>query len=175
MLFVDLVGSTRLSLALPLKVYSDLMADVLQIMMLTCEARGGEVLPHQGDAVVSLWDARLGAFALEAASELHGRIGTITKAEELGLDLRVRVGVACGEAVIGSVRGDLTAFGPPMSVARRLCDGAATSQTLVCGATCDEVPEAHFEPQGERTFQDFPLLRVSSLHASPSLTRMKSS
>lgn len=174
-LLVDLVGSTRLASSLPLTVFSDLMGDVLQIMTLTCEARNGEVLPHQGDAVVSLWDASEVARAAAAASDLHARFATAASVSRLGLDLHVRVGIASGEAMVGPVGGNFSAFGLPMSLARRLCDGADPGQTLVCPETCLGLPEDEYVPLGVRAFQDFPMLRVADLHATPSHMRMKSS
>lgn len=175
-LFADVVGSTRLAHGLPLEAYSALMTELLQVLILGCAARGGEVLQHQGDAVVALWPSVQAAYALEAAFEAHGRIASLAAAVRLGLKLQLRVGVASGEVVVGTVGGSLTAYGLPMNLARRLCDATAAGSSLVCPHTRRLSPLGTFVPAVSLSVPDFPLFGESAhLLAPPSNARMKSS
>ncbi|GGR99903.1 adenylate/guanylate cyclase domain-containing protein [Deinococcus sedimenti] len=132
MVLVDLVGSTRLARQLPLGNYTALMAEFVQVMILTLEARGGQVLQHQGDAVLAWWPAAQAAQACAAAQEAHGRAARLTLAAQLGETLRLRAGVAGGEVLMGLVGGQMSAYGLPVNYARRLCDAAQGGETLVC-------------------------------------------
>lgn len=129
---VDLVGSTRLAHQLPLAAYAALMAEVVQLLILSCEVRGGQVLQHQGDAVLALWPAERSAHGVTAALDSHGRVARLGLAEMLGVRLQVRAGVAVGELVVGPVGGQPSAYGLPVNYVRRLCDVASPGETLVC-------------------------------------------
>ncbi|WP_309572370.1 adenylate/guanylate cyclase domain-containing protein [Deinococcus sp.] len=133
LVLVDLVGSTKLAHTLPLPHYMSLMTEFVQVMILSFEARGGQVLQHQGDAVLAYWDARHMAHACRAALEAHDRAARLTLAGLLGVELRLRAGVAAGEVVTGMVGGQRSAYGLPVNYARRLCDAAGSGETLVCG------------------------------------------
>lgn len=132
LVMVDLVGSTALAHRLPLEHYAALMAEFVQLLILTCEAQGGQVLQHQGDAVLALWPAAHTERAVQAALETHERSARLSLAELLGVQLRVRAGVALGTVVMGPVGGQPSAYGLPVNYARRLCDAAAPGETLVC-------------------------------------------
>lgn len=132
LVLVDLVGSTALAHQLPLDAYAALMAEFVQVLILSCEARGGQVLQHQGDAVLALWAAENSGHGVTAALEAHNRAARLRLAELLGVRLRVRAGVAMGAVVMGPVGGQLSAYGLPVNYARRLCDAARPGETLVC-------------------------------------------
>ncbi len=132
MVLVDLVGSTRLARHLPLGNYTALMAEFVQVMILTLEARGGQVLQHQGDAVLAWWPAAQAAHACAAAQESHGRAARLTLAARLGQTLRVRAGISAGVVLMGVVCGQMSAYCLPVNYSRRLCDAAQAGQTLVC-------------------------------------------
>jgi adenylate cyclase len=134
LVLVDLVGSTRLAHRLPLNHYAALMAEFVQVLILSFEVRGGQVLQHQGDAVLALWSGAHTAQAVTAALEAHERTARLGLAGALGLHLEVRAGVAVGAVVTGLVGGQLSAYGLPVNYARRLCDAAAPGETLVCEA-----------------------------------------
>ncbi|KEF34092.1 MULTISPECIES: adenylate/guanylate cyclase domain-containing protein [Deinococcus] len=132
LVLADLVGSTAIAHALPLGTYTALMAELVQVLMLSFELRGGRVLQHQGDAVLALWPAEATAQALCAAGEAHERAGSLGLAASLGLQLQLRLGIAVGEVITGVVGGQPSAYGLPVNYARRLCDVAEPGETLIC-------------------------------------------
>ncbi|WP_040382823.1 adenylate/guanylate cyclase domain-containing protein [Deinococcus apachensis] len=132
LVMVDLVGSTGLAHKLALEHYAALMGEFVQVLILSFEAWGGQVLQHQGDAVVALWPARRTASGVAAALESHERAARLGLAEILGVQLQVRAGVAAGPVVTGPVGGQPSAYGLPVNYARRLCDAAEPGETLVC-------------------------------------------
>ncbi|AFZ67141.1 adenylate/guanylate cyclase domain-containing protein [Deinococcus peraridilitoris] len=173
-LFADVVGSTALAHALPLEAYSALMTELLQVLILGCAARGGEVLQHQGDAVVAVWPAWQAAFALEAAFESHGRVASLAAATRHGLKLQLRVGVASGEVIIGTVGSSVTAYGLPMNFARRLCDAADAGATLTCAQTQRLTPRATYLSAMALTIPDFPFSELpAQVLLPPSNVTMK--
>ena len=99
----DLVGSTRLARRLPLPHYMALMTDLIQILILHFEAHGGQVLQHQGDAVVCMFTPAQVPQALQSALDAHTRAAQLQLAELLGEKLRLRVGLAVGEVLTGPV------------------------------------------------------------------------
>jgi adenylate cyclase len=130
---VDLVGSTELAHRLSLQAYTALMTEFVQLMILSFEARGGQVLQHQGDAVLAYWEAEDTVSACHAALEAHDRAARLSLAGLLGVNLRLRAGVALGEVITSEVGGQRSAYGLPVNYARRLCDAAGVGETLVCG------------------------------------------
>lgn len=140
-LLVDLVGSTSLAQRLPLGVYTELMTDFVQVLVLNCEALEGQVLQHQGDAVLAYWPAAKTFQAVQAGLACHGRAARLALAGALGTDLRVRVGLARGEVITRVVGGQPSAYGLPVNYARRLCDAAAPGETLACANVMAELGE----------------------------------
>ncbi|MFC4639174.1 adenylate/guanylate cyclase domain-containing protein [Deinococcus hohokamensis] len=155
LVLVDLVGSTQMAHALPLPHYMAVMTEFVQVMILSFEALGGEVLQHQGDAVLALWPATGVAHAALAAVQAHERAGRIGLAEMLGLALQLRAGVALGEVVTGIVGGQPSAYGLPVNYARRLCESSRPGETLACagvtahlGAGVQAAAPRHLQLQG---------------------------
>ncbi|WP_104991724.1 adenylate/guanylate cyclase domain-containing protein [Deinococcus sp. NW-56] len=142
LVMADLVGSTHIAHALPLSTYAALMAEFVQVLILSFEVHGGQVLQHQGDAVLALWPAGAAGQALRAALEVHDRAAGLGLARSLGQALQVRAGLAAGEVVTGMVGGQLSAYGLPVNYARRLCDAADPGETLLCAAAAREVGTA---------------------------------
>ncbi|MBB5236189.1 adenylate/guanylate cyclase domain-containing protein [Deinococcus budaensis] len=132
LVMADLVGSTRLAHGLRLEHYATLMTEFVQLLILSFEVRGGQVLQHQGDAVLALWPSSQTSQAVLAALEAHERVARLGLAAALGLRLELRAGVAAGPVVTGPVGGQPSAYGLPVNYARRLCDAAAPGETLVC-------------------------------------------
>ncbi|BDP40266.1 hypothetical protein DAETH_02350 [Deinococcus aetherius] len=139
LVMVDLVGSTRLAHLLPLEDYAALMAEFVQVLVLSFEARGGRVLQHQGDAVLGLWPPGGVGSGVAAGHESHERAAKLGLAAALRVDLQVRAGVALGAVITGQVGGQLSAYGLPVNYARRLCDAALPGETLVCGETAAQM------------------------------------
>lgn len=137
LVMVDLVGSTRLAHLLPLDHYTALMAEFVQVLILSFEARGGQVLQHQGDAVLALWHEHQVSAGITAALEAHDRSARLSLAAMLGVTLQVRSGVAVGQVITGMVGGQPSAYGLPVNYACRLCSAADPGETLVCGSASD--------------------------------------
>lgn len=132
LVLVDLVASTALAQALALPHYMALMSEFVQVMILSFEARGGQVLQHQGDAVLGYWETGQTVQACRAALESHDRAGRLGLAGMLGVQLQLRAGVASGEVLTGIVGGQRSAYGLPVNYARRLCDAARPGDTVAC-------------------------------------------
>lgn len=141
LVMVDLVGSTGIAHRLPLSHYMALMTEFVQVMILSFEASGGEVLQHQGDAVLALWPADRTPYAAQAALQAHERAARIGLAQMLGVPLQLRAGVAVGEVITGVVGGQPSAYGLPVNYARRLCEASQPGETLACGGVLN-----HLEP-----------------------------
>ncbi|MFC6591880.1 adenylate/guanylate cyclase domain-containing protein [Deinococcus lacus] len=129
---VDLVRSTDLASHLSLRDYTTLMSEFVQVMMLGMERHGGQVLQHQGDAVLAYWEPQDAAQAVDAALGAQERTRQLSNAQRLGLRLDVRSAVAEGEIILGWVGTQLTAYGLPVNLACRLCKVAEPGETLVC-------------------------------------------
>lgn len=140
LVMVDLVGSTRLAHQLPLDHYMALMAEFVQILILSFEALGGQVLQHQGDAVLALWNEAQVSAGITAALEAHERSARLSLATMLGVRLQVRSGVAVGQVITGMVGGQPSAYGLPVNYACRLCSAAEVGETLVCGTAKQLAP-----------------------------------
>lgn len=132
LVMVNLVGSTHLARTLPIDHYMTLMTEFIQVMILSFEMRGGQVLQHQGDAVFAYWPQEMALQACQAALETHERARKINLAKMLGINLKVRVGISSGEVIKGFVGGQLSVYGLPVNYTRRLCDAALPTQTLAC-------------------------------------------
>lgn len=136
-LFADIVGSTCLALGLPHERYAWVMMQAVQRMLGSLQRYGAQVLPHQGDAVLGLWDEWQVSQALAAAQHLHDNLQHLGKglAAELpaGMPrLQLRIGVASGLVCCGVLDGSPSAYGLPLHLARRLCSAALPGETLVC-------------------------------------------
>lgn len=160
LVLVDLVGSTALAQTLALPHYMALMSEFVQVMLLSFEARGGQVLQHQGDAVLGYWEAGRIHQACRAALESHDRAARLGLAGMLGVQLTLRAGVASGEVLTGMVGGQRSAYGLPVNFSRRLCDAAQPGETLACrrvvAGLVDELgSELAWSPRPLRTLQGF--------------------
>ncbi|MBX8465845.1 MULTISPECIES: adenylate/guanylate cyclase domain-containing protein [unclassified Deinococcus] len=157
LVMVDLVGSTAMATALPLRNYQTLMQEFVQVMILSLEARGGQVLQHQGDAVLAWWPLEQASAACVAAAEAHDRAARLTLAAQLGQRLRLRAGVSGGEVIMGVVGGQNSAYGLPVNYATRLCGAAEPGQTLLCDSVLGyarELPTRPYQPLHLRGFGD---------------------
>ncbi|PNY81875.1 adenylate/guanylate cyclase domain-containing protein [Deinococcus koreensis] len=156
LVLVDLVASTALAQTLPLPHYMALMSEFVQVMVLSFEARGGQVLQHQGDAVLGYWEADQTVQASRAALESHDRAGRLGLAGLLGVRLQLRAGVASGEVLTGMVAGQRSAYGLPVNYARRLCDGAQPGGTLACCRVVRELSaQLSWKARPPQEFQGF--------------------
>jgi adenylate cyclase len=139
-LFADVVGSTRLAHQLPLSQYAALMTDLVQVLLLHFEVNHGQVLQHQGDAVVCLWAARDAEHALVAALQAHQRAARLELAAAVGARLKLRVGLAFGDVLIKRLLGTESAYGLPTNLAQRLSRAAQPGETLICPQLLAHLP-----------------------------------
>jgi adenylate cyclase len=124
-LFVDVVGSTRLAARRPPVEVVALLNAFFAVVVDVVEAHQGWVNKFEGDGALCVFgapapDPRAAACALAAARDLHARL-----VDELG-ELDAAIGVSAGTAVAGNVgaehRFEYTVLGDPVNEAARLCE-----------------------------------------------------
>jgi len=139
-LFADLVGFTALSEDRDPEQVKRLVDRCFERLVVDIEAFGGRVDKIVGDAILALFGAPIAheddaERAVRAALQFHR---TLEEARaDLGVDVRLRVGVNTGEVLVGSPRagGDYTAMGDVVNTAQRLQSAAEPGQVLVGQAT----------------------------------------
>ena len=154
--FVDLVGSTKLAATRPPAEVVRLLNEFFRIVVETVNRHGGFVNKFQGDAALAIFGAPLehpdcAGAALAAARELHAELIGVVGANEFG------IGVSAGRAIAGHIgaqaRFEYTVIGDPVNEAARLTELAkleaghvlasaiAVSGALDAEALCWEVGE----------------------------------
>src|SRR5437588_5725302 len=136
-LFADVVGSTSLGAENEPEVVRDVMAGYFARMKATADTYGGTVEKFIGDAVMVVFgvpkvhddDAER---AVRCALAMQEAMGSLN--QELGMDLRVRVGVNSGRAVTGGAEG-LLVTGDVVNVAARLQQHGQAGEVLVGSLT----------------------------------------
>jgi class 3 adenylate cyclase/tetratricopeptide (TPR) repeat protein len=145
-LFADLVGFTGLAESRDPEHVKNLLDRCFQRLVADIEAFGGRVDKIVGDAVVALFGAPLAheddaERAVRAALRMQHTLASA--GGELGLEVRMRIGVNTGEVLVGSLRaggdnragGDYTAMGDVVNTANRLQAAAEPGQVVVGPAT----------------------------------------
>jgi len=136
-LFVDIVGSTRLAVSRPPREIVGLLNDFFQIVVEVVGRHNGFVNKFQGDAALAIFGAPLDSEdfagdALAAARELR-----VELARRLG-DVDMGIGVSAGKAVAGHIgaqqRLEYTVIGDPVNEAARLTELAKDEQSRVLGS-----------------------------------------
>ena len=141
-LFVDLVGSTSLALALPATEVVRVLNRFFRVVVEVVEAEGGLVNKFEGDAALCVFGAPVvradpAGDALRAARSLAARL-----ARELA-EIDFGIGVSAGAAVAGNVgaesRLEYTVVGDPVNEAARLAELAKQrpERVLSCEAALD--------------------------------------
>ena len=124
-LFVDLVGSTSMALAMPPSEVVRILNRFFRIVVEVVESEGGLVNKFEGDAALCLFGAPVpcadpAGDALHAARELAGRLSTDVPEIDFG------IGISAGVAVAGNVgaehRFEYTVIGDPVNEAARLAE-----------------------------------------------------
>jgi adenylate cyclase len=157
-LFVDLIGSTSMSLAMPPTEVVRLLNRFFRVVIEVVESEGGLVNKFEGDAALCVFGAPVrtddpAGSALCAARRLAERLEA--EVPEVGYG----IGVSAGTAVAGNVgsenRFEYTVIGDPVNEAARLCELAKqrperllASDSALRHASPDEVAEWEL---GERT------------------------
>ena len=139
-LFADLVGYTALSETRDPEQVKNLIDDCFGRLVADIDAFGGRVDKIIGDAIVALFGAPTAheddaERAVRAALRMQETLAVTS--EELGVDIRMRVGVNTGEVLVGALRagGDYTAMGDVVNTANRLQSAAQPGEVIVGPAT----------------------------------------
>ena len=139
-LFADLVGYTSLSETRDPEQVKNLIDDCFGRLVAEIDAFGGRVDKIIGDAIVALFGAPTAheddaERAVRAALRMQETLA-LTSAE-LGVDIRMRVGINTGEVLVGALRagGDYTAMGDVVNTANRLQSAAQPGEVIVGPAT----------------------------------------
>ena len=134
--FADMVGFTTLSESRDPEQVKNLVDRCFDRLATDITEFGGRVDKVVGDAIIALFGAPLAheddaERAVRAAIQMQRTVRSV--ADELGLAIRLRVGVNTGEVVVGAVRagGDYTAMGDVVNVASRLQSLAEAGQVIV--------------------------------------------
>ena len=135
-LFADLVGFTALSEHRDPEQVKQLVDRCFERLVADIVAFGGRVDKIVGDGILALFGAPVAheddaERAVRTALQLHETLAAA--GAELGIDVRLRVGVNTGEVLVGSLRagGDYTAMGDVVNTAQRLQSAAEPGQVLV--------------------------------------------
>jgi adenylate cyclase len=153
-LFVDVIGSTTLSLRESPERVIGLLNAFFGVVVEVTERHGGIVNKFEGDAALCVFGAPAAeadheARCLAAAREIQERLCALEP------QVRAAVGVASGPAVVGYVgaesRFEWTVIGDPINQAARLTELAKThpARLLVAAETVAAARAPGWEPQGE--------------------------
>lgn len=149
-LFVDIIGSTKLVTAKPASEVVDLLNRFFSVVVEEVDRRHGFVNKFEGDGAMAVFGApnhldHPEDEALSAARAIARRVGAEVPECEAG------IGVAAGEAVAGNVgakqRFEYTVIGEPVNEAARLCELAketpdhllASSDAVAGAGECERV------------------------------------
>lgn len=129
--FSDLEGFTRISEELEPEVLTALLNEYLTAMTEIIQEEGGTVDKYEGDAIIAFWNAPLqqadhAVRCVSAALRCQKKLAEIRPAirERIGCDLRMRIGINSGSAVVGNLgshsRFDYSILGDAVNLAARL-------------------------------------------------------
>lgn len=140
MLFADLVGYTTLSESRDPEQVKNLVDTCFERLVSDIDAFGGRVDKIIGDAIVALFGAPVAheddaERAVRAALRMQHTLERA--ATELGVSVRMRIGVNTGEVLVGALRagGDYTAMGDVVNTANRMQTAAEPGSVLVGAST----------------------------------------
>ena len=148
-LFLDLVGWTRLAERIDPEPLGPLLDQYYELCSVTVEEYGGEVEKFIGDAVMAVFGAgRSGEDdalrALWAAERIRDSVGALSDPLAEAPPLAVHCGIAAGEAFVArSSRAGLRVVGDVVNLAARLQSAAASGEILV-NATVADLARPHF-------------------------------
>jgi adenylate cyclase len=145
-LFVDLVGSTSLALALPPTEVVRVLNRFFRVVVEVVEVEGGLVNKFEGDAALCVFGAPVvcddcAGDALRAARQLAARLSRELPEVDFG------IGASAGQAVAGNVgaehRFEYTVIGDPVNEAARLAELAKErpERVLASSAALDRAAE----------------------------------
>jgi adenylate cyclase len=129
-LFIDLVGSTRLAATRPPTEVVEVLNQFFALVIDVVENHGGWINKFEGDAALAVFGVPTGlddaaGCALGAGRTLAERL-TQEVFEASGHEVRAGIGISAGEAVAGNIgdrrRYEYTVIGDPVNEAARLCE-----------------------------------------------------
>ena len=129
--FSDLEGFTGISEGLDPEALTNLLNEYLSAMTDIIHEEGGTVDKYEGDAIIAFWNAPLpqadhAERCVRAALRCQAKLAMMRPAlrERVGKDLRMRIGINSGPAVVGNMgshtRFDYTMLGDAVNLAARL-------------------------------------------------------
>ncbi len=154
-LFVDLVGSTRLAATRPPAEVAEVINAFLRIVVSAVHESNGLINKFQGDAALAVFGAPLQNPDSASAAMTTARI--LTRALRGLPEVDFGIGVAAGTVFAGNIgaesRYEYTVIGDPVNEACRLADTAKTSQSRVLGSVvafnrADATERQHWTPCG---------------------------
>jgi class 3 adenylate cyclase/tetratricopeptide (TPR) repeat protein len=153
-LFADLVGFTTFSEGVDPEQLKNLVDGGFQRLVGDIGNHGGRVDKIVGDQIMALFGAPIAheddaERAVRAALQMQTTLGEY--ATEIGVPVRMRIGINSGEVLVGALRagGEYTAMGDTVNVASRLQTTAEPGQVLVGPATYNETADVvRYDPAG---------------------------
>jgi class 3 adenylate cyclase len=144
-LFIDLVGSTRLASTRAPQEVAEALNDFFQIVVAAVDEHHGLINKFQGDAALAVFGAPLrtekpASDALATARSLAVKLGRLPQ-------LDFGIGVSAGPVFAGNIgaenRYEYTVVGDPVNEAARLADLAKTADgRILCSGTAIESADA---------------------------------
>ncbi|MGO9098791.1 MAG: adenylate/guanylate cyclase domain-containing protein [Mycobacterium sp.] len=144
-LFIDLVGSTKLAASQTPHQVAEVLNDFFQIVVSAVDQRNGLINKFQGDAALAVFGAPLplpdaASAALASARDLRSQLGRLPIVD-------FGIGVSAGPVFAGNIgaenRYEYTVVGDAVNEAARLADFAKTlNQRIVCSAAAIDRADA---------------------------------
>lgn len=137
-LFVDLVGSTRLAVTLQAHELVKMLNEFFAVIVQVVEQHKGSINKFEGDAALAVFgapndDVDCAAHALATARELNSRLN------QSGEDIKAGIGVSAGTVVAGNIgapnRYEYTVIGDPVNEAARLTEVAKIAGGVAASGT----------------------------------------
>ncbi|WP_119302017.1 ATP-binding protein [Dongia deserti] len=159
-LFIDIVDSSRLSLALDPEALRNLLARYFDELSAVIRRHGGVVETYIGDAIMAVFGVPIlheddALRAVRAAVEMRDTLAILNREFEAGWGVRLasRTGINTGEVIAGA-QGHLSVTGEAINVAKRLEEAAAANEILIGEPTYRLVRDAVVvEPSGQRALK----------------------
>jgi adenylate cyclase len=133
-LFVDVIGSTRLAATRPATEVVELLNGFFDIVVTVVSAHGGWINKFEGDAALAVFGVPVSRGDAAAGALAAGRqLALAVRSQACGLD--AAVGISAGQAVAGNIgaerRYEYTVIGDPVNEAARLTELAKHSEHRV--------------------------------------------
>src|SRR6516225_4359742 len=156
-LFVDIVDSSRLSVALDPEALRNLLARYFGELSAVIRRHGGVVDAYIGDAIMAVFGVPIlheddALRAVRAAVEMRDTLAILNREFEAGWGVRLanRIGLNTGEVIAGT-QGHSSLTGEAITIAKRLEEAAVANEILIGKPTHKLVRDAVLvEPSGPR-------------------------